>query len=146
MSMSACFTGANLSFGVLTIGTAVPYKDTFLLVGGEKTAYKEYYNSAYKYSSFTEGWEQFPLRLENPAGGYTALLVPQHLFCPCPLNEAVGGICKFPFHYDGYSYEACLKNTDGIQPRSLCPPVAVQTRNSYRRWYECSTVCPSTGE
>ena len=132
----------------MTIGTAVPYKDTFLLVGGEKIAYKEYYNSVYKYSSFTEMWEKLPLRLENPGGGYTALLVPQHHFCPCPLalSEAVGGICKFPFTYDGYTYETCLKNAEGTQPQSLCPPWAVKTRNSYRRWYECSNMCSSVGK
>ena len=124
-------------------GTTVAYKETFLLVGGEKIAWQVCYNSVYKYVASSEDWERLPARLDSPRGGVTAMLVPQNHFCPCPI---MNGTCKFPFIYSGYTYETCLKVSDNLQFRSWCPPVAVETKEDSRQWYNCSADCPSTGE
>ena len=56
--------GKSLPFGVIAFGAAVPYQETFLLVGGYTDG--DLINATdrvYKYIPSTEGWELLPSRL-----------------------------------------------------------------------------------
>ena len=68
----------------ITSAASVQYDGTILVVGGKSEGIiYETYDEIYKYNPPTESWEKLNVKLQKPASGLVAFMVPKYIFPTC---------------------------------------------------------------
>ena len=64
----------------MLFGTAVPYRNTFVVVGGRKS------ERVFKYKAEHDVWERLPVSLSKPSYGVTAVLITSEMIPTCNMT------------------------------------------------------------
>ena len=75
-------TGNNLPYPI-EAAASVPYKDSFLLVGGYLYDTDEVLDTIIKYNPEDDSWLEMPAKLQTPRYWHTVIPVKQSIFNSC---------------------------------------------------------------